>query len=145
MSSKRNLLFLRLKEGAILEYSYTVTSPFWSELQPWEFQGEYPCLWSEYQVDIPNFFKFNLIGQGNLSFKVNTNESHPVSFHVTFPGGADADEHGTIDDQVVTHRWVMANVPALKEEPFTTTIDNYISKLDFYLSAFKFQAGRTMI
>jgi hypothetical protein len=133
--------FPALKEGAILEYSYTMTSPFMENLQPWEFQGEYPCLWSEYQVDIPNFFKYNLIGQGNLSFKVNTNESHPVSYHVTYPGGFDADEHGTIDDQVATHRWVMANVSALKEEPFTTTIDNYISKLDFYLSGVQFPGG----
>jgi hypothetical protein len=133
--------FPALKEGAILEYSYTVNSPFMANLQAWEFQGEYPCLWSEYQVDIPNFFKYNVIGQGYLSFKVNTNESHPASYHVTYPGGADADEHGTIDDQVVTHRWVMANVPALKEEPFTTTIDNYIGKLDFRLSGVQFPGG----
>jgi hypothetical protein len=129
--------FPALKEGAILEYSYTLTSPFWRSIQPWEFQGEYPCLWSEYQVDIPNFFKFNLIGQGNLSFKVNSNDSRPVSYHVTVPGGAGADDHLTVDDMLTTHRWVMANVPPLKEEPYTTTVGNYVAKLDFYLTGYQ--------
>jgi Domain of Unknown Function with PDB structure (DUF3857)/Domain of Unknown Function with PDB structure (DUF3858)/Transglutaminase-like superfamily len=133
--------FPALKEGAILEYSYTVNSPFMEDLQPWEFQGEYPCLWSEYQVDIPEFFKYNMIGQGNLHFKVNTNESRPASFRITVPGGAGADDHGTIDDMVATHRWVMASVPALKEEPYTTTIDNYTSKIDFYFSGIQPPGG----
>jgi len=133
--------FPALKEGAILEYSYTVTSPFMENLQPWEFQGEYPCLWSEYQVDMPNFFKYETVGQGYLPFKVRSKDSHPATFRVTQPGGSDADEHGNIDDEVVTYRWVMANVQALKEEPFTTTTDNYISKLEFHLSGVQFPGG----
>ncbi len=130
--------FPALKEGAILEYSYTQTSPFLKNLQPWEFQGEYPCLWSEYQVDMPDFFKYVTLSQGYLPFKVNTRDTRQVNFHMTEPGGADRDEQFTFDDNVVTHRWVMSNVPALKEEPFTTTIDNYVSKIEFQLSAYKF-------
>jgi len=130
--------FPALKEGAILEYSYTQTSPFLHNLQPWEFQGEYPCLWSEYQVDMPDFFKYVTLSQGYLPFKVNTRDSRQVNFHMTEPGGADRDEQYTFDDNVVTHRWVMGNVPALKEEPFTTTVDNYVVKIEFQLSGYQF-------
>ncbi len=133
--------FPALKEGAILEYSFTMNSPFTQNLQPWEFQGEYPCLWSEYQVEIPNFFKYATLAQGFLAFKVNTTDSHMSNFSVTLPGGAGADEHGTINDEVISHRWVMANVPALKDEAFTTTIDNYVSKIEFQLSGVQFQGG----
>jgi len=35
----------------------------------------------------------------------------------------------------------MANVPALKEEPFTTTTDNYISKIDFYITGVQVPGG----
>jgi hypothetical protein len=133
--------FPALKEGAILEYSYTMSSPFAENFQPWEFQGEYPCLWSEYQVDIPNFFKYETLGQGKLQFKVNNKESHTMNFHITLPGGTEADDHGDINDGVITHRWVMANVPALKEEPYTTTVDNYVSKIEFHLSGIQFPGG----
>jgi hypothetical protein len=114
--------FPALTEGVILEYSYTQVSPFLFNLQPWEFQGRYPCLWSEYQVDMPNFLKYVTLTQGYVPFKVKSQDSRVQTFHVTDPGGAGADDHFTFDDEVITHRWVMANVPALKEEPFTTQL-----------------------
>jgi hypothetical protein len=133
--------FPALKEGAILEYSYTMNSPFMENLQPWEFQGGYPRLWSEYQVDIPNFFKYAILSQGYLPFKIKSNETRAANFSYTVPGGSESDEHGTITDEVVTYRWVMANVPALKEEPYTTTVDNYVAKVEFQLSGYQFPGG----
>ncbi|HTR28622.1 MAG TPA: DUF3858 domain-containing protein [Puia sp.] len=133
--------FPALKEGAIVEYSYMLSSPFAINVRPWEFQGEYPCLWSEYQVDIPNFFRYATSSQGNLPFKIHTKESHQSNFRVSFSGGAAMDDHEVVHDEVVTHRWVMVNVPALKEEPFTTTIDNYVSKIEFELSGVQFEGG----
>jgi len=133
--------FPALKEGAILEYSYTMVSPFMENLQPWEFQGGYPRLWSEYQVDIPNFFKYAILSQGFLPFNINSSESRTANFSYTVPGGSGADDHGSINDEVITHRWVMANVPALKEEPYTTTVDNYVSKIEFQLSGYQFPGG----
>ncbi|MBN8785702.1 MAG: DUF3857 domain-containing protein, partial [Terrimonas sp.] len=37
-----------VKEGCIIEYSYNLVSDFLQNLQPWEFQGDYPVLWSQY-------------------------------------------------------------------------------------------------
>lgn len=130
--------FPALKEGAILEYSYTQVSPFLFELQPWAFQSQYPCLWSEYQVEMPDFFKYVTLSQGYLPFKVNAKDSRQVNFKVTIPGGADRDDNETFDDNVVTHRWVMANIPGLREEGYTTTVSNYISKIDFQMSGIRF-------
>jgi hypothetical protein len=133
--------FPALKEGAILEYSYTQESPFLFNLQPWAFQGAYPCLWSEYQVEMPNFYKYVTLSQGYIPFKVNTSDSRAQAFHITDPGGTAGDDHYSFDDEVVTHRWVIANVPAMKEEPYTTTVDNYISKIEFQLSGVQYPGG----
>jgi hypothetical protein len=133
--------FPALEEGAILEYSYSLISPFVRGLQPWEFQGAYPCLWSEYDVDMPNFLKYVTMAKGYLPFKVNTNDSHMQTFHVTDPGGATRDDHYTFDDEVHSHRWVMVNVPAMKTERFTTTVDNYVSKVEFQLSGYQYPGG----
>ncbi|HTI92795.1 MAG TPA: transglutaminase domain-containing protein [Puia sp.] len=139
----RKFTFPALKEGAILEFTYTQTSPFLFQLQPWEFQGEYPCLWSEYQAEIPKFFEYATIGQGFVPFSINTSDSRLVTFHLTDPGGSGKDEHYTFDDEVVTHRWVMKNVPALKEEAFTTSLSNYTAKIEFQLSRYNFPGGYT--
>lgn len=35
-----------VKEGSIIEFTYTIKSDYYWNLQSWEFQGEYPVLWS---------------------------------------------------------------------------------------------------
>lgn len=134
----KKFTFPALKEGAIIEFSYTQTSPFLFQLQPWKFQGQYPRLWSEYQVDMPNFFQYAIIAQGYVPFFISKTESRRNNFMMTDPGGAGKDERFTFEDDVVTHRWVMKDVPAMKEEPFTTTLDNYIAKIEFQLSRYNF-------
>ena len=44
----------------------------------------------------------------------------------------------SLDANVSDYRWVMKNVPALKEESFTSSIHNFISKLDFQLSDIRY-------
>lgn len=136
---EKKFTFPALKEGSIIEYTYTQESPFLNNLQPWSFQSRYPCLWSEYQVEMPNFFDYAVVAHGYLPISVNVVDTRHVNFNMVEPGGADRDEHFTYDDDVVTRRWVMRNVPAMKEEPFTTTLFNYLSRLEFQLRAYNFR------
>ncbi|HWK06087.1 MAG TPA: DUF3857 and transglutaminase domain-containing protein [Puia sp.] len=136
---QKKFTFPALKEGSIIEYSYTQSSDFLFNLQPWQFQGEYSCLWSEYQVGIPDFFQYVTLSQGFLPYDLNTSSSRNVSFHITFPGGAERDENETYEDNVVDHRWVMKNVPPLKEEKFTTTLNNYVAKIEFQIARYRFR------
>jgi len=135
---QKKFTFPALKEGSIIEYSYTQSSDFLFNLQPWEFQGEYPCLWSEYEVDMPDFFRYVVLSQGFLPYDLNTSSSRNIKFNITEPGGTEKDEKYTFEDNVVDHRWVMKNIPAMKEESYTTTIDNYLSKIEFQLSGYSF-------
>ncbi len=125
--SVEKFTFPALKEGAILEYSYIQTSPFLFNLQPWAFQGQYPCLWSEYQVDIPDFYKYIKLSQGYLPFKIKTTASKRTSF---------IGRMRVLQGSEQTYRWVMDHVPPLKEEPYTTTLGNYIAKIEFQLSSY---------
>jgi len=135
---QKKFTFPALKEGSILEYTYTQASPFITELQPWAFQSEYPCLWSEYQVDMPAFFRYVTLSYGFVPFTINTTDERTEKFNLVSPGGADRDQRTTIEDQVVTHRWVMKGVPALKAEPFTTSLYNYLARIEFQLAAVQF-------
>src|SRR5258708_2055252 len=104
---QKKFTFPALKEGSIIEYSYTQSSDFLFNLQSWEFQGEYPCLWSEYEVGLPNFFQYVTLSQGFVPYDVNTTSSRNTNFQVTVPGGSGRDERVSLDDNVVDHRWVM--------------------------------------
>jgi hypothetical protein len=141
----KKFTFPAIKEGSIIEFSYQVKSDFFYNLQPWVFQGEYPVLWSQYEAGIPSFFKYVILSQGYQSFFINKVDKSNISFsfieHVEREGGSQRNpDVGSglnsfkVDGSIDYHTWVLKDVPALKEEPFTTTINNSISKIDFQLS-----------
>jgi hypothetical protein len=135
----KKFTFPSIKEGSIIEYSYTVSSAFLFNLQPWEFQGQYPCLWSEYNTSIPEFFKYVTLSQGSQSFIINkedqteTNYTFRQDATVDSREGRIAGENQSLKGIVFNHRWVMKDLPALKEEAYTTTVNNYIAKIEFQL------------
>lgn len=135
---KKKFTLPAVKEGSIIEYSYTIKSDFISNLQPWYFQSEYPCLWSEYEVGIPEFFNYVTMSQGYIQTDVK-NDSYNSTFRITFPGGASANESAELKGVINTRRWVVKNIPSLKEENFTSAIKNYISGVEFELSSYQFE------
>lgn len=134
----RKFTFPNVKEGSIIEYEYTITSDFLNNLQPWEFQGAYPRLWSEYNLSIPVFLGYVFLTQGMQEYFVKESKQHNQAFQVIESRGAGASERANFNADVDDHRWVMKNVPALKEESYTSTIDNYISKIEFQFSELRY-------
>ena len=55
---KKKCTFPAVKAGSIVDFSYEIRSDFIFNLQPWEFQGQYPIMWSEYNVSMPEFFNY---------------------------------------------------------------------------------------
>lgn len=133
----KKFTFPNVKEGSIIEYEYTITSDYLTNLQPWEFQGAYPRLWSEYNLSLPAFFGYVFITQGSKNYDINQSDQRRESFQVVDTRGVGASERFSFQSDVTDNRWVMKNVPALKEESYTSTIDNHIAKIEFQLSEFR--------
>ena len=123
-----------VKEGSIIEYEYNITSEFMTNLQPWTFQGKYPRLWSEYNVAIPQFFAYVFLSQGDRMYDINDKKDRTSNFHITESGGVGAMESYTFNTGVTDYRWVKKNVKPLKEENYTSTLNNHVAKLEFQLS-----------
>ena len=126
-----------LKEGSIFDLVYTIKSPFETELRPWAFQGEYPRLWSEYEVIIPPPFHYVMSLQGDQHFDVNTTKAVYSNYSIREENGASQADMYNVSGSSVDQRWVKKNVPALHEEPYTTTLDNYNSRVAFQLNYFQ--------
>lgn len=145
----KKFTFPALKEGSILEYSCQVKSDFFFNLQSWTFQGEYPVLWSQYEAGIPEFFRYITTAQGYQPFVINKIDKSQVSYsfleHVDRTGGglreqqvSSGSNNFKLDGAIDYHTWVMKNVPALKEEAYTTTLRNSIAKIEFQLNQIAF-------
>jgi transglutaminase-like putative cysteine protease len=134
----KKFTFPSIKEGSIIEYEYTVTSDFLFNLQPWEFQGAYPRLYSEYEVSIPEFFYYVFLSQGLQYNNSKSQKTRQENFRISDTRGAGASDNFSFTAGVTDHRMVMKNVPALKEESFTSTLDNHIAKVEFQLAEYRY-------
>ncbi len=127
--------FPNLKEGCIIEYSFTKTIPDFSDIPSWSFQSDYPELWSEFTIEVPEFFDFVVLNQGYLTPAIDTASSSADNFYLLDPGGVNGSKTYSFRSNTVKHTWAYKNMPAIKEESFITNLDNYVQRLEFQLYA----------
>ena len=120
-----------VKAGSIIEYEYTVNSDFIFNMHPWFFQGDHPCLWSEYNVSIPDFLYYVFLQQGKIN---KTKKTRQERFSIINTRGASPTSSEPLMAGVTDYRMLMKNVPALKEESYTTSLSNHIAKVEFQLA-----------
>ena len=123
-----------LKEGSIIEFTYTIHSEYTRYLRPWKFESEYPCLYNEYAVAIPEIFNYVCDLRENVPLKVTHNDYFD-SYMISRDEGKAASSIQTFSVRagVRQTKWVANDIPQVKEEPLLRTIDNCISKVDFFL------------
>jgi transglutaminase-like putative cysteine protease len=139
-----------VREGAVIEYSYSVLSDFLFNLPAWTFQRDIPTRWSECRAVIPEYFDYKMLMQGYeplaLSEKLETTAQYMASERVQHADGAtfsgNVTSHGATETEAInaratTYHWAMQNVPALREEPYMTTADDYVARIDFELAGTK--------
>ncbi len=143
-----------VREGAIIEYSYAVTSDFFFNFQPWTFQRDIPTRWSEFRATIPEYFTYKMLMQGYEPLALQTQEETNTQFMATervqradgVTTSGSVTTHAATDTQTILARatkyhWAMQNVPALREEPFMTTTNDYVARLDFELAGERMPGG----
>jgi transglutaminase-like putative cysteine protease len=136
---KKKFTFPGVKAGSIIEMSYGIRSDFLFNLQPWIFQGQYPTLWSEYNVAMPDFFNYVLLSQGYLPFSEQDKKERFSVYNVRERGGVGANDKAySLSTTVHDLKWVIKDVPAMKLEKYTSTINNHLAKLEFQLSEYRF-------
>ena len=136
----RKFTLPNVREGAVIEYSYTVTSDFLFNFQDWSFQREIPTRWSEFQATIPEYFDYKMAMQGYEPLVLQTREQQSVQYMAHESGGIAmsgervSSSSQNIMAQATNYHWAMQNVPALRDEPFMTTMRDYVARLNFELA-----------
>lgn len=131
--SRKRFSCPNLKEGAVIDYRYEIISTAIFQLPEWYFQEDIPVRWSELRLEIPEWYDYVFINQGRL-FDINEQGKSDANFYI--PGGIRSS--GNVNAKVATARFVMKDVPAMKEESYITTMDDYYARMRFQLSAVQY-------
>ncbi|NVO86086.1 DUF3857 domain-containing protein [Hymenobacter terrestris] len=132
-----------VRAGAILEFTYLLTSPFLFNLQDWRFQQDIPVRWSEYRVAIPAFYSYKELTRTYLPFAVNETGIEPYTTSYkqsvdTGYGSSLESKNLTLSTKALTRRWVLKDAPAFRPETHMSTPRDYVSRVDFELERIQF-------
>ncbi len=130
-----------IREGCVIEYKYSIKSPFISNIDEFRFQETIPVENVDVHFASPEYFVFKTHQKGWVPYKVKTDgRDRTVALanarteydrygNLTSKGGA-RDFKFKEDIYIIN----LSNVPALKEEAYAGNIDNYSTGLKFELS-----------
>lgn len=109
-------------DGCVIEFRYILITPFFERFRSWQFQGDLPKLYTEYEAHIPGFWTYNVALRGRLDLVKKESELERGCFSAA---GATCD--------CVKLDYAMKDVPAFKREEYMTAPKNFIAALNFDL------------
>jgi hypothetical protein len=115
----KKFTFSNIKVGSVIEYSYTVVSPY--TVRDWTFQSNIPKIKSEFDVLIPGRRNYNMRIIGLLKLD---------SYKPTIDRNC-----AYLQAKCVAYSFGMDNIPAFKEEEYMLSKKNYISRIVFDLKS----------
>jgi hypothetical protein len=114
--SRHKFALPKVREGSVVEFSYSISSDYLGNFHGWQFQRRIPVRWSEFRATIP----------ASLVYKIFLQQTQPLAM----------DEKPDPKSASPYFRWAMRDVPAFHSEPFMTTEADYIDELSFELSRY---------
>lgn len=120
-----------LSPGCVIDIKYTIIENNLIYLRDWTFQWEEPVVWSEYRVVMPRQISYAFVSMGYEPWAISEN----TEVTQAFMGNAAAYLGRNIVD-CIQYRWVVKNIPALKDVPYITTISDYQNSIQAQLAGY---------
>ncbi|MGY6520918.1 MAG: DUF3857 domain-containing protein [Mongoliitalea sp.] len=134
-----------VREGAVVEIYYELTSDLFNYVREWFFQEEIPTVWSEYSFEYPEYFTYAQTTQGHLKFAKNEQtagagvaswmETERVNTRVTTTSQSSSHR---VDYSTRKITLAVRNAPGLKSEPYIDNPFSYASRVDLQLKSVQF-------
>jgi len=145
--SSKNFTMPNLKEGSIVEWKYTLNSPYVQTIDEVVCQYDIPIKKLECRIEIPEFFVFRMFPSRyypiNIRQSQNSKTISLLSSSRTQTGLVPSSKTSSDRTQLKQNVYDIdvQNVPALKEEPYVNSMDNYRAIVKFEISAYRPRNG----
>jgi hypothetical protein len=128
------IVFPEVKVGSVIEYKYQLQQKSITEMKDWYFQSNIPTKFSEYQVNIPSFFRYTIHPLTSDSLEVSESE---FSDGLLFKGAVPS-------STVYQKDFILHNLPAIRREPFMGSVKDYLQRLSFSVAEIDFGNGKSI-
>ena len=119
-----------VKEGTIIEYRYTIASTS-ASISDWDLQDDIPTYWSELEAKIPLYYKYLVLLENTKSLDIT--EEKDYTQYIPWSAFSNLSSESSACIKGKHFRYVKKNIPALIEEDYITTMEDYTAKINFNL------------
>jgi len=129
--------FPALEPGSIIEYRYEIIYRNPAALPDWTFQHSSPILHSEYRVLVPDFLEYRSYMYGLLPYEQLSDDDNDEYMNEmrSYANLAPARSNYRF------YRTVLKNAPAIRSEPYVTSLLNYKNHMKYQLSGYTSSNG----
>lgn len=117
------ITFPDVKIGSVIEYQYIMERQTMGHLRDWFFQERIPVRYSEYQLVIPQTFRFSV--QPSV---IDPMEQKQKVIDEVLTNG-----QGILNVKSIKTNYIMHNLPGIKDEPYMGAVKDYMQRLEFQL------------
>lgn len=118
-----------VKDGSIIEYGYQIRRRYIEELPDFYLSHQAPTAIARATIEYPQYLRYDVVTTDfngevrHIEQRIDTS-SVPKVFSIPRP------------EPLILDHWIARNAPAVEEEAFISSIDNYRGKLKFQLTEF---------
>ncbi len=131
-----------LKPGAIVEWKYTLESPFFGMLDEVKLQTDIPIKKVVAKLYLPEYFSYNTKTKGYLPIDIKSDsKERKIEYTYHYLDSKSADFVNGSSELVFQEKRITiekTNIPALKDEAFSGNIDNYTAGVNYELAYIKY-------
>ncbi|MEQ8552718.1 MAG: hypothetical protein RIC06_03030 [Cyclobacteriaceae bacterium] len=132
-----------VREGSVIEYSYSKKSDFISNLDTWYFQEDIPVAYSDIHLVLPEYYYYQINQVGNYFPLERFEENFEEKFTITSRGLPTGDNPNPKYTSTLTSiskklQYIGKNIPPVIEEPFMNNKPNLPARLEFQLMTIQY-------
>ncbi len=135
-------------KGSVIEFSYTISSPFYTYFPTFYFQDYVPVKKQVLDIEIPEYFNYGMQTRGDKNINIIKGKKRDkITFRQAITetigsglGSVAKRTHSTYDVEFILNTYSLKseNVEAYKEESYVNNVYSYLPSVEFDLKSIKF-------
>ncbi len=144
---RRNFAMPAVLPGSVIDIEYELVEPSNIALRPFYFQYDIPVDFCQYEVQVPEYFNMNKTINGlPLAIDVKRDQKQGTISSInskvgTMAGRETSTKTTTTRYSINIDIYEAINIPALKDEPFVPSMNNYRAAIFYELSFIQLKGG----
>lgn len=119
----KKIALSNVKPGSVIEFSYTIISPYFVNMREWKFQQKIPVIYSKLEYKAIPYYEYSYIVKGVTKFdEINSSVDN---FETRF---------GQLVYKEMTWQFGMKDLPAFRDEEFISSEKDYMVSMNFQIS-----------